>query len=466
MGSRVTVVVRRLTILAVLAIVCMSSWCAWAGDQRNSRGGSDEKKPAAEKNGKDAAAADDESDDEKKKKKVKEDRFFALRGGIVHTVSRGELRDVTILVKNGKVVEIDRGVKIPEGAEVLDARDFHIYPGLIAASSGGIFGSGAPEESTNVYSLSMTLALAGGITTALAGNTVVKLTYGSVDDMVVRRDVFKKLRYSTSDPNQRRELRAKFEKVRQYLRDLEAYEEDKKTDPDAEAPKDDWIKGEFKTCLQLLKHEAVAKIDANTAQEILSVSGLATRYGIQIVVVGAVEGWTVASAMARAGLSAIVTPRRQWTEDQELNRPTGSSIENAAILYRTGVPVAVVPGISSIMTWGLAGRDLLHLNMEAAFAVRGGLSNEEAIRTITIDAARLLGVDHRVGSIEIGKDADFLVCDGDLLHYMTHVRWTVVNGRVVYDKKKDTLFDHIRPDGDRSAPPPDDYWPRTLGATK
>ena len=131
-----------------------------------------------------AAAADDESDDEKKKKKVKEDRFFALRGGIVHTVSRGELRDVTILVKNGKVVEIDRGVKIPEGAELLDARDFHIYPGLIAASSGGIFGSGAPEESTNVYSLSMTLALAGGITTALAGNTVVKLTYGSVDDMV------------------------------------------------------------------------------------------------------------------------------------------------------------------------------------------------------------------------------------------------------------------------------------------
>ena len=465
MGSRVTVAARRLTILAVLAIVCMPSWCAWGGP-RNSRRGSDEKKPAAEENGKDAAAADDESDDEKKKKKVKEDRFFALRGGIVHTVSRGELRDVTILVKNGKVVEIDRGVKIPEGAELLDARDFHIYPGLIAASSGGIFGSGAPEESTNVYSLSMTLALAGGITTALAGNTVVKLTYGSVDDMVVRRDVFKKLRYSTSDPNQRRELRAKFEKVRQYLRDLEAYEEDKKTDPDAEAPKDDWIKGEFKTCLQLLKHEAVAKIDANTAQEILSVSGLATRYGIQIVVVGAVEGWTVASAMARAGLSAIVTPRRQWTEDQELNRPTGSSIENAAILYRTGVPVAVVPGISSIMTWGLAGRDLLHLNMEAAFAVRGGLSNEEAIRTITIDAARLLGVDHRVGSIEIGKDADFLVCDGDLLHYMTHIRWTVVNGRVVYDKQKDTLFDHIRPDGDRDAPPPDDYWPRSLGATE
>ena len=277
MGSRITVVTRRLTILAVLAIVCLPTWCAWAGP-RNARGGSDEKKPAAEKNGKDAAASDDEADDEKKKKKkVKEDRFFALRAGIVHTVSRGELRDVTILVKNGKVVEMDRGVVIPEGAEVLDARDFHIYPGLIAASSGGIFGSGAPDESTNVYSLNMTLALAGGITSALSGNAVAKLTYGSVEDMIVRRDVFKTLHYSTSDPSQRRELRAKFEKVRQYLRDQEAYEEDKKTDPDAEAPEDDWIKGEFKTCLQLLKHEAVAKIDANTAQELLSVAALARR---------------------------------------------------------------------------------------------------------------------------------------------------------------------------------------------
>ncbi len=253
---------------------------------------------------------------------------------------------------------------------------------------------------------------------------------------------------------------------RQYLRDLEDFEEKKKNDPDADAPQKDWIKGEYKTCLDLLQHKATAKMDASTAQEILGACELADTYGIDIVVIGAVEGWTVASRMARAGLSAVVTPRRRQPEDQKLNRPTGSSIENAATLYRAGVPIAVVPGTTAITTWGLAGRDLMHLNMEAAFAVRGGLSDEEAIRTITIDAAKLLGIDHRVGSIEVGKDADLIVTDGDLLHYMTHVRWTVVNGRLAYDKKKESLFDHIRPDGDLDAPPPDDYWPRSLGAAK
>ena len=63
----------------------------------------------------------------------------------------------------------------------------------------------------------------------------------------------------------------------------------------------------------------------------------------------------------------------------------------------------------------------------------------------------------------MGKDADFFICDGELLHYMTLGRWTVVNGHVAYDKEKETLFGHIRPAGDRNAPPPKDYWPRRLG---
>jgi len=122
----------------------------------------------------------------------------------------------------------------------------------------------------------------------------------------------------------------------------------------------------------------------------------------------------------------------------------------------------VVPPMPLISLWGLAGRDLLHLNMEAAFAVRGGMSNADALRTITIDAARILGIDDRVGSLEVGKDADMVVCDGDLLHFMTQVHYTIVNGRIVYDKKKDTLFAHIRPRGVPEVTPFDDIWPRPL----
>ncbi len=158
----------------------------------------------------------------------------------------------------------------------------------------------------------------------------------------------------------------------------------------------------------------------------------------------------------------MITPRTRQDPDERLNRPNGSSIENARILFEHGVPLAIVPLGSGISLSGLAGRDLMHLPMEAAFAVRGGLPQEAAVRAITIEPAHLLGIDHRVGSVEVGKDADFAIVDGDLLHYMTLVRWTVVNGRVAYDKQKEKLLDHIRPEGDSDAAPPPDYWPRTI----
>jgi cytosine/adenosine deaminase-related metal-dependent hydrolase len=101
--------------------------------------------------------------------------------------------------------------------------------------------------------------------------------------------------------------------------------------------------------------------------------------------------------------------------------------------------------------------------MEAGFAVRGGLPADAALRAVTLDAARILGIDHRVGSIEVGKDADLIICDGDLLHYMTHIHQAIVNGRIAYQKSADTLFSHIRPEGQLESPPPDDYWPRRLG---
>ena len=113
---------------------------------------------------------------------------------------------------------------------------------------------------------------------------------------------------------------------------------------------------------------------------------------------------------------------------------------------------AISDGISLI-------REIKSQRPETACLLISGCLDGDLVR----EAAKIVGVDHRVGSIEIGKDADFAIVDGDILHYMTMVRWTVVNGRVVYDKQKDSLLDHIRPDGDRDAPAPSEYWPRRLG---
>ncbi|MSR63711.1 MAG: hypothetical protein EXS08_14890, partial [Planctomycetes bacterium] len=103
------------------------------------------------------------------------------------------------------------------------------------------------------------------------------------------------------------------------------------------------------------------------------------------------------------------------------------------------------PDSTTIDFVGTAGRDLIALPVEAGFAVRGGLSNEAALQSITIVPARVLGVDHRVGSLELGKDCDAIVTDGDLLHYQTFVQYTVVDGKLVYDKEKELYFAHIRP---------------------
>ncbi|MCL4198531.1 MAG: amidohydrolase family protein [Phycisphaerales bacterium] len=402
-------------------------------------------------------------------KPAEKDRWFAVLNGRVHTVSGPVLDGVTILCRNGRIAEIGPNLALPEGCERLDAAGHFVYPGLIAVRSQGIHGGGSPEDGTDVFSLNMSLALGAGITTAVTGDTAAKLTYGTLEDMIVKRGLFESISYTSRDPAGKRRLREGLDRVRQHLRDVADHEEEKRLNPEAKAPDDKWIRGPYATYLRLLKGEATAIADANSAWELLQLAELAETYGIRIVARGAYEAWTVAPRLSRAGMAAIITPRQRVDENPQLNRPTGSTIENARILHEAGMRLAITPAGSlfgpgyGISLGGLAGRDLLHLALEAAFAVRGGLENAQAVKTVTIDAARLLGIDSRVGSIEVGKDADFVITDGDLLHYMTLVRWTVVNGRIAYDKEKEGIYSHIRPGGDADAPPPDDYWPRRLG---
>lgn len=392
----------------------------------------------------------------------KKDRYLAVVGGRVHTVTGPVLDRATVLCKNDKIVAIGTDVQLPPECRIVDAAGRFVYPGLVVAAAGGIHGPDNPADTTNVYGLSMNIALAAGITTALTGNHVAKLTFGSTEGMVVRRDVYINLDYSTRKPIERAKLRADLERVRNYLRELRHYEVAKETDKDAKPPDKEWLKDRYEQYRKLLTQEAVAVVSAGGTQELVEVATLARQFDFRLVVRGAHEGWTVAPVLGRAGVGAVLTVREDRPPNERFNRPTGSSIENVRRLHDHGVTVAVVPPTPSITLWGLAGRDLLHLNMEAAFAVRGGMSNDDAMRTITIDAARVLGVADRVGSLEVGKDADLIVCDGDLLHYMTQVHATVVNGRVVYEKAKDTLFAHIRPEGRRVVPEFDDQWPRRL----
>ncbi len=472
------------------------------------------------------AAADGPKDGEKPEKpekpEKKEESWLALTGGDIYTVTGPVLRKATVLVKDGKIAALGRELNIPEGTEILDVTGMRVYPGLVAVSSSRIIGREPPENSTDVYGTNIILGLSAGLTTVVTGNTAAKLTYGTVDDMVLRRSIFTTLRYSRRSPMQRRDLRVDMEKVRQYLRDVEAFGNAKsRGDKDAKEPDKKWIRGKFSTYMRLLKGDITALISADNMQDLRDAADLSQHFGFKLVIRGGIEAWSVASELGRKGVSLILTPRRKprggmygndpgesgadgteradraesgameldllvgadaslhegedehkevdappalasWGESRLL-RPNGWTIENARLLFESGVPFAIIPQSTGISLGGITGRDMLMMPMEAAFAVRGGLSEAAAIESITIGAARILGVDHRVGSIEVGKDADLIVCDGDLLHYKTMVQWSVVNGRLVYDKEKESLFGHIRPRGKAGTEPHPEYWPREFG---
>lgn len=397
----------------------------------------------------------------KEEKKDEPDTWLAITGADVHTVTDGVYEKTTILVKNGVIHEIGNAVKIPEDAETIDAAGMRVYPGIVSLTSRGILGRPPVEDTTDPFSLNMVLALSAGVTTVVSSNATAKLTYGSIDNMTLTENPWVPLTYTSRNPGGKRNLRKDLDRVREYMKDKRLYDRAKsRGDEDAEEPDGKFLTGKFGNYKALLTGQKRAHFRrTNSAGDMLAICRLCRDYGISAIIEGGTEGWTIASELGRANVSMILTPRNRQDEDTQTNRRSGSSIENAAILYDHGVSLAIMAPSGSISLGGQTGRDLLNVPMSAAFAVRGGLPEDAALEAITIEPARLLGVDNQIGSIEEGKDADLIICDGDLLHYLTMVQWTIVNGKVVYDKEKEPLLRHIRPrDGEPEEV--DNQWPR------
>lgn len=252
----------------------------------------------------------------------------------------------------------------------------------------------------------------------------------------------------------RRELAAHAKVKAEYDAAKKKYRDDKKAGKkvgeEPKAPKAPKKPAAATKWEPLLDGKRVLRVWAETAAQIRLALRLAERHGIQLVIDDAVEGWAIAAEIARVGAMVVVNPRRvvEVTEMPATNPGRiyhhGSSIENAAILARHGVKVAVVPPAPALIAMGVGGRDLLTISLDAAFAMRGGLSRADALKSITLHPAQMLGIADRAGSIEPGKDADVLVLDGDPLDHKTFVERTYVSGRLVYEKDKEPLFDHVK----------------------
>jgi imidazolonepropionase-like amidohydrolase len=249
----------------------------------------------------------------------------------------------------------------------------------------------------------------------------------------------------TGSAAERYDIRENFRKARDFIeteRDYERRKADNRLKPNEGAPK---AAPPVDRYVRQIKGEIVTRIPAADADQIRRALDLVGEFRFKAVLTGVVEGWAMADEIGRARAYCVFTPRTKVHADRAANRPTGSSIEQGAILRKAGVRFAILPLSPTAGTGGIAGRDLGALPMEAAFAIKGGLDEQAALEAITITAAEICGVDARVGSIEEGKDADLVVLDGDPFDYRTLVDLTIVDGKVLYDRSKPGPFQHLKP---------------------
>jgi len=380
-----------------------------------------------------------------------EDPITAIRGGDVYTITSGVIRNGTILIKDGRIWKMGRGLSVPKDAKVIEAKGKIVLPGLVAIRGElGVSGYGSmPKlaDALDPFHQSVSFALASGVTSVYvsrgSSDAVIKPTYGDLDSMVLKESVLKNISFSNSQWLNKTNLLMSMREARTYLQDLALHSRDKAADKKTSPPK---IPGNSKQYLPLLKGEACALINANAADDILAALELVDEFGIKMIINGAVEGWTVAKEIAKRNVAVAIVPRAKLASNEDITAPSGSNLENGFILKQAGVRFAIIPPSTSFTssTGGIAGRDLMTLPLEAAFAISGGLDEQTALEAITITPAQLLGVADRVGSLQPGKDADIIILDGHPFHYNTFVQTTIINGKVLYEKQKSTYFSHIQ----------------------
>ena len=396
-------------------------------------------------------------------------KITAYIGGRIHTVS-GQVHDPGTLVVSGKkilTVGPRNGVRIPDGAQLIDITGKVVIPGLVdthshigvssrpqvSANSDGNEATGPVQSSLraldglNPNDPGIRMANAGGITTAnimpgsanvIGGQTVyVKLRHGTTADMLVEaKGVLGGLKMANGEnpkrtygrrgqaPGTRMKVaslqRSEFIKARNYKQKWDSYRKAKADgEADAEEPDRDLM---LEPLLEVLEGRRTVHFHTHRADDILTVLRLRNEFMFDLVIQHGTEAFKVIDQIARNGVPVSMTV---------VDSPGGKAEvvdlieECGAELHRAGIPVIV--NTDDPVT---ESRFFLRT---AAIPLRGGLSETETLKAITLTPATAMRLEHRVGSLEAGKDADFVILSGAPFSVFTRVLKTVVDGEVVFD---------------------------------
>jgi imidazolonepropionase-like amidohydrolase len=390
---------------------------------------------------------------------------LVIKGATIFTVTKGIIPNGSILVRDGRFVAVGSDVAIPPGAEVVDASGAFVTPGLID-EHGHIMADSINESGTTVSSMTNILDvlnptdvniyrdLAGGLTTAVVfhgsanpiggTNEVIKLRWGKARAGEFLFDGAKPglkfalgenpkamigfgpagpRRYPASRPGVEFVIRDAFTRAREYQRARQEYRRRKEAGEDAPPPRRDL---QLDPLVEVLEGKRLTHVHAYRSDEMLMALRVAEEFGFKVATFEhGLEGYKVAKEIAAHG-AGVGTFSDWWGYKVEA---IDAIPYNAALLLRAGVNVAINSD---------SAEHARRLNSEAAKMMRwGGLSEDQALQLVTINPARMLKIDARVGSIEAGKDADFVIWNSHPLSSYAIVNRTYIDGVLYYDREAD-----------------------------
>lgn len=382
-----------------------------------------------------------------------------IKNGVINTVTNGIIHG-DILIENGKIIEIGNNISHPQDAQVIDANGNQVYPGFIDAHTHlglwedgmGFEGADGNEETDpitphlnpidgiNPMERSFEEARNGGITSVcstpgsanvMGGQCIAIKTVGRrIDKMVIKNPVASKIAFGENPkscygqeekaPQTRMAiaamLRETLKEAEQYLDAILMHEEDDENEkPDYDI--------KMESLLPVLRREIPFKVHAHRADDMFTAIRIAKEFNLRLTLDHCTEGHLIVEDLLEEGYPVVVGPSLSERSKIELRNLT---FDTAGILSNAGMNVSLTTDHPVV--------PLHYLPICAGIAVKHGMMYEKAIEAVTINAAKLLGIEDRVGSLEIGKDADIVIWDNDPLEIQSNVLYTIIDGKVVYSK--------------------------------
>lgn len=382
--------------------------------------------------------------------------MLLIKNATIYTMAQEVIEGGSVLVDDGKILEIGTALVAPLDATVLDAKGKLLFPGFIDAHCHigmweegiGFEGADGNEitdpitphlraiDAINPRDEAFINALKGGVTTAATGPgsanviggtfSVIKLAGERVDDMVMVETLAMKCAFGENPKRVYSEKKmmpatrmGTAAKLRETLAKTLEYKQ-KKEQAQGDASKLPAYDIKLEAMLPVINGDIPLKAHAHRADDIFTSIRIAKEFGVKLTLEHCTEGHLIAEHLAKEGYPAIVGPSFGNKSKFELNQKT---FDTPGVLAKAGVKIAIMTDSPVI--------PLEYLPMCAAMAHKAGLEEMDALRAISINAAEILGIDHRVGSIEVGKDADLVIWSKHPFDLQAKALYTIVDGKVV-----------------------------------